>query len=295
MTRFLIRKRPGNPQVPSSLESDDYREFLNENLDCVATICEKAASGIRGYGGYHGITGEGGARYVVQQQVVIDADELFIQAVDHLREDDYRRLREFKGRSSLPTYLTTVISRLVVDIVRQRTGRNRARERAERYGTLGSHVYELMVGRGHTADEAVDILQTTFSIQATPDQLREIHEGLLGRRSRCHSDGDLEMAWGEEGELVVVHNQTPEDMCSSNVQRLRCREILEGLIDGFCGEERLILRLRFPIDDVEPCDVGEIAVLTGLSPKQVDRKIRYILKKCREELLRKGVSFDDLV
>ena len=62
------------------------------------------------------------------------------------------------------------------------------------------------------------------------------------------------------------------------------------------GEERFILRLRFPAtDDVEPLPVREIAALLGQTDKAVDNRLRRILLRCRETLLRQGLFLDDLI
>lgn len=295
MFRFLTNKSSCDLSSLRCLDPDGCREFLNEQLDFIARICEKAASKAPGSSG-SSLFGDGGTSYLVLQQDGIDADELFIQVVDHLREDNYRRLREFEGRSAIATYLTTIVSRLVVDVIRKRTGRSRAKERAERQGELGGRIYDLMVGRGHTADEAAHILQTTFAMQVAPDQVREIHASFFGRDVRYQSPVSSETAWGEEGELVVICNKTPEDELSFQTAQKSRQEVLSALIDGLKGEERLLLRLRFPLDDdAEPRDLAEISHMVGLSPQQADRKIRRILQRFREELLRKGIRFDDLV
>jgi RNA polymerase sigma factor (sigma-70 family) len=53
------------------------------------------------------------------------AMDAYAYVLERLREDDYRRLRSFDptGRASFSTWLTVVVRRLCVDLVRQRYGR----------------------------------------------------------------------------------------------------------------------------------------------------------------------------
>lgn len=292
----LFKNKSLNPhaQVCAS-DGDACQRILNEQLGYITKVCNNAMSNQMSNCRLS-ITGDGGASYNIQQNAILDADELFVHVVDHLKEDDYRRLREFKGRSSIPTYLTTIIGRLVVDIVRQRTGRNRAKERAELHGELGRHVYSLMIKNNHTAVETAEILFTNFSIQSSVDDLRSLHSDLLGRDTRHQSCSDTETTWGENGEFVVIQRNNPEMELMGHTQNVRRRDVLAGLIEGLSGEERLLMRLRFPLDDnIIPLDIEQIAVMTGLTTQKADRKLRRILQSCREELLGKGLSLEDLL
>jgi len=296
MVDFFRLKKTKSPLLVCEYDGDACHRLLNEQLGYIAKVCEKVVCDE--YSGEYksSLFGDGGTSYRIERQASLDADELFVHVVDHLRDDDYRRLREFQGRSSITTYLTAIIGRLVVDIVRQRTGRNRAKERAESHGELGHHVYDLMQMGGHTADESTDILLTNFSIQTSADELRAIHSSLLGRDTRHQSCANTETAWGEGGEFVVIQRNNPEMELMSHMQDTRRGDVLAVLIEELKGEERLLLRLRFPLDnETPPLDMEQIAAMTGLSLQQADRKLRYILKSCREKLLSKGLCLDDLL
>lgn len=296
MFRIFSGKTSKKPFLVSNNDGDSCRRLLNEQLEYIARVCKQSVSDAYQGESKFAITGDGGTSYSIHQHASLDADELFVHVVDHLKEDNYRRIREFQGRSSIITYITAIIGRLVVDIIRQRTGRNRAKERAVCHGELGCHVYDLMVKLGHTAAEAVEILLINFNIQSSSDELMELHKNILGRDVRHKSCGDTETVWGTEGELVVVQRQTPEMELLGNVQSVRRREVLAALIEGLKGDERMLLRLRFPLDDeTPPLDLEQIAAITGQTPQQADRKLRRILQSCREQLLKKGLSLDNLL
>ncbi|MFZ4860056.1 MAG: hypothetical protein ACOYL3_27145 [Desulfuromonadaceae bacterium] len=269
---------------------------MSEQLSYIVKTCDIAVSGTYSAGNKLSVAGDGGASYYIHRHATLDAEELFVHVVDHLKEDSYRRIREFQGRSSITTYITAIIGRLVVDLVRQRTGRNRAKERSESQGELGRHVYDLMVKRGHSADEAADILLTNFSIQASAGELMELHRSMMGRDVRHQSCAETETAWGADGEFVVVQRQNPEMELVGHTQNVRRRNLLASLIEDLKGEDRLLVRLRFPLDDeTPPLDMEQIAVMTGQTSQQADRKLRRILMSCREELLKKGHRLDDLL
>jgi RNA polymerase sigma factor (sigma-70 family) len=296
MFRFLTGKSKKNPSLDCEPDGDRCRQILKEQLGYIAKTCDIAASGTYSVGNKPSVAGDGGTSYHIHRHATLDADELFVHVVDHLEADDYRCIRKFKGQSSITTYITAIISRLVVDIVRQRTGRNRAKERAECHGELGRHVYDLMVMNGHTADETSDILLSNFNIHCSADELMEIHSNLLGRNVRHQSCCDTETAWGADGELVVIQRQNPEMELMSHAQNDRRRYVLAGMIKGLNGEERLLLRLRYPLDDeTAPLDMEQIAKITGQTPRQADSKLRRILQSCREGLLKKGLRLDDLL
>ena len=299
MLKLFTRKNSPEPAPPpDNADSSYYANLLTEQIDYIAKVCERAAT--NGYTPSQGqgrmIAGEGGYSYIVESSGTLDPDDLFVQVVDHLKEDDFRCLRNFQGRSSLTTYLTSIISRFVVDVVRGRCGRSRAKERAVKLGALGERVYDLMVLRGHSAGEASEIMLTNFGERVPAERLREIRDSLLGRETRHQSVGDGSTAWGETGELVVIQSSTPEAELSARVQQVRRADVLAALLEDLKGEDRLLLRLRFPLDEeAEPLDLSTIAAMAGLSERQADRKLRRILLDCRETLLSKGFSLNDLL
>lgn len=287
-------------EIPTTPPTGGYdvvtcKRLLSEQLDYITRVCEKAA-GQADAVYTQALAGEGGHGYLVERAGRLDKDELFVQVLDHLQEDDYRRLREFKGNSSISTYLTAIISRLVVDIVRSRTGRNRAKERAERFGETGRRLYELVIQRGHSIAEVVDILQTNHGIAATEGQLQAMLDEMQGRKPRHQSDAESETAWSDSGELVSIQRSTPEQKVSEKEQGRRRREILKQVLDSMSGEEKLIIRLRFPLDEeADQLEPAAIAKMLGTTHQEVERRTRRILTSCRELLLKQGISLDALM
>ncbi|QOX79865.1 sigma-70 family RNA polymerase sigma factor [Trichlorobacter lovleyi] len=287
-------------EIPTTPPTGGYdvatcKLLLAEQLDYITKVCEKAAGQTEST--YNQcIAGEGGHRYLMERPGRVDKDELFVLVLDHLQQDDYRRLREFKGNSSITTYLTAIISRLVVDIIRSRTGRNRAKERAERFGETGRRLYELVIQQGHCVADVVAILQTSHNISSTQEQLQAMLDEMQGRSTRHQTDTDHETAWSDSGVLVSIQRSTPEQKVVDQQLERKRKELLKQVLDGMNAEDKLLIRLRFPLDeDTDPLDNSTVAKMLGLNQQEVERRTRRILTTCRELLLKQGISLNVLL
>ncbi len=267
----------------------DYARMIVEQLPFMERLCRRAS--------------ESPACSRSEAEIDNEADLLLTELLDHLKADDYRVLRDFRGGSKLTTYLTSVISNLVVDSVRKRRGRSRARERAAELGPVAERLHELVYGRGYTLADAHGHLVLSHGISESADELNSLLERIRGRD---HAIPDGARDWpcrGFEAEVdgeieVIVPDPArgaEETMIDRQRDRLRDR-IMSTMLDALSGEERYMLRLRFPATDGEPPrSVREIAALLGQTEKAVDNRLRRLLMRCREMLLQKGISLDDLI
>ena len=117
-----------------------------------------------------------------------------------LIEDDYRRIRQFRGESRLETYLNVVVQRLFLDFRAERWGKWRPSARARAMGKPAVLVERLLYRDGLFRNE---ILQTLgqHGMYLEPDALEELVRD-LPYRPRRHALG------GES--LAVVAAMTPE-------------------------------------------------------------------------------------
>src|SRR5580765_7001368 len=88
-----------------------------------------------------------------------DAEEFGAWAREKIIDCDYAVIRKFGGRSSLSTYLTTVLVNLFRDFRNARWGRWRPSAEAKRRGPIGIRLEELIYRDGHPLRESVQILQ----------------------------------------------------------------------------------------------------------------------------------------
>jgi RNA polymerase sigma factor (sigma-70 family) len=234
-----------------------------------------------------------------------EADETLNEVLEHLKADDFRVLRKFQGKAKLTTYLTTIISNLAINRVRKRNGRSRAKERAMNMGDVAERLYEAVYGRGYSLGEAHGFLNFTWGIAASYAELGVMLDRMRGRDDVHHQSGTgecwppmgKEVVTGEGIEIVIPDPSRSADEVLADDQRERfSRRVLDGVLEELSGEERVILTLRFPIDDCEsPKANREIAEMLDLTEKAVDNRVRRILNRCRQMILSQGLSLGDLI
>lgn len=234
-------------------------------------------------------------------------DELLNEVLDRLRADDFKALRSFQGKAKLTTYLTTIVANLIIDLVRQKKGRSRALDRARELGSLAERLYDLVYTRGHTLDQARNHLEIAFGIREPLETLQNLMDRIRGRgdRSQLMLAEDPESVWLVPGRQVAVEDalevvvadprRNAEAALMEHQTESLAQQAVCGLVQGLSGEEQLLLRMRFPTDDSEPKSFKEIGKLLGATESSVDAKIRRILLRFKESLLRQGLTLRDLV
>jgi len=277
-----------NPQPPME-ERPDYARLIVDHLPFIEKQCRKTIdSPVNSYS---------------EADIDNETDHLLTEVLDHLKFDDYKVLRDFRGSAKLTTYLTTVIANMVVDLVRKRKGRSRVRERAKCLGPLAEQLHDLVYGHGFTLANAHGHLVLSHGIRESEDDLRILLDRIGGRNIAANA---MAADWPYQGREVLVDGEVelivPDPAKSAeglmiDKQRERQREqAMAFMLDGLSGEECLMLRLRYPAkEDEAPRSVREIAILLGQTEKAVDNRLRRVLMRCREALLSRGLSLDDLI
>src|SRR5262245_15391764 len=90
-----------------------------------------------------------------------DAEDLASDVRVRLIDDDYAALRRFDGRSSLRTYLVTIVHRLLLDDRRRRWGRWRPSAEALHGGPAAVRIEELLYRDGLGLEEAIETVRST--------------------------------------------------------------------------------------------------------------------------------------
>lgn len=276
------------------LSPEACRDLLNAHLEDIDRLCKEALFTPQD-GNTSILNREEG--YLIIRPGQFQNDELYIDVMEHLQKDDYRCIRKFKGNSSFKGYLRSVIKNRLTDLVRVKSGRCRAKERAASHGEVGLLVYEHMFVGRQTADEMVEILSASYGVSFCPNEVRRIYDSLGGRNEKHKIDGNIRTGVGDSGEIVPVEGRTPEKETIANDQQKRLRQLYSEILSELNGEECLLIRMRFlpPDPESEPLPTEKIALMMGLTKQQVDRKLRRILNRCREKFLKQGLSFNDFV
>ena len=285
ITGFLANKT----SLPSLKEKADYARLIVDHLPYIEKQCRRAADS----------PGRGRSEVDIDNE----SDLLLTEVLGHLKADGYKVLRNFRGSAKLTTYLTTVISNLVIDSIRARKGRSRASERAKNLGSVAEILYKLVYELGYTLSDAHGHLVLSHVITESEDDLRFMLDRIRGRDGVTHAGTASWPCLGREvtvdGEIEVIVPDPAKgaDELLIDNQRNRNREqAVAAMLEGLSGEERFMLRLRFPaIENETTKSIREIAALTGQTEKSVDSRLRRILLRCRETLLSRGFSLDDLI
>jgi RNA polymerase sigma factor for flagellar operon FliA len=195
-------------------------------------------------------------------------------------EDDYAVFRKFQGRSSLKTYLTTVISNMLKDYLNRLLGKWRPSAEAERMGRTAILLEQLLVRDGHTFDEAVQILQVNRKVEMSWQELARIAERLPARAHRRMEGEERLLELSDPNERADAR-ALAEERAAAEVKAL---EALEEARKMLTEEDRLILKMQG--DDFS---VANISRILRLDQKQLYRRIQRIHKELREELARRGI------
>jgi RNA polymerase sigma factor (sigma-70 family) len=273
----------------SQEDTPDYARLIVDHLPNIERQCRRAA--------------EPPGHYRSDADVDNEADHLLTEVLDHLKADDFKVLREFRGNAKLTTYLTTVISNLVVDIIRTRKGRSRAADRARELGPVAEQLHKMVYGLGYSLPDAHGHLVLSHGIGESEDELREMLQHIRGKDGITNSGTS---GWPYQGREALVDDEVEviipdpakgaDEQLIDNMREQKRDQIIGALMEGLSGEERFILRLRFPATENEAVkSIHEIAALTGQTEKAVDNRLRRILMRCRETLLGRGLSLDDLI
>ena len=201
-----------------------------------------------------------------------DAEDFTSQVKLKLLENDGARLTRFRGRSSLRTFLTTVIANLFRDYRNHKWGKWRPSAAAQRRGELAVQLESLLYRDGYTLDEAVAILNTNFQVTLPAADLRQLAEGLPARnRRRFESDEQLDQMPVDGG---VEDGLAARDQA---VVFAKSRAVLGEALSALPAEDRLVLKMRF--------ENGFTVAHIARRLKVRQRRLYSRIESCRKQLL----------
>ena len=209
----------------------------------------------------------------------------------HLKliEDDYAVFRKFQGRSSLETYLTTVVSNLMKDYLNHLWGKWRPSAEAQRLGPTAILLELLLVREGLSFDEAVRVMQINHKVEKSWQELADLAAKLPIRTTRIEE--------GEDGlDDLPAPGEQADDRITGEERQARMRKALEILKEArqaLPAEDRLILRMMMD-DRLTIAQVARTLHLDRMQEKQLYRRIQKIYKELRETLERHGIKKEDI-
>jgi len=221
---------------------------------------------------------------VCRRAGVFDADqEDFASQVKlWLIEDDYAVMRKYEGRSSLESYLTVVIQRMLADARTSARGRFRASTEAQRLGSWAVLLEKLVIRDGRSIEEALPHLRAVDP-SSTPEQIAETLRRLPERTIRPR---DIEL----DGVDEVVAGGEPADAraVAADVRRLaqRAEQTMRQELAMLPPADRALIRFHFG----EEMTVAEIARVMQLPQRPLYRRLESLLQQLRAALASAGID-----
>jgi len=213
-----------------------------------------------------------------------DADEFRSHVSEKLIENDYAILRKFEGRSSLSTYLTTVIQRLFFHYRVQMWGKWRPSAEAKRLGDAAILLERMLTRDGYTLDAAVFELTAGEEPICSRQRLEAIYLRLPQRQPRPVLVSDAMSA-------AVAAPSAADDDVMQRERECRAREVaaaIDGAIESFDAEDRLLLQMRF----WHSLKVPEIAVALHADAKKLYKRIDRLVGRMRSAVAESGIARD---
>ncbi len=223
-------------------------------------------------------------RFVGRQYRLTPEEQEEFQSIVRLKliDRDYEVLRRFEGRSSLGTYLTTVIQRIFLDHRIQRWGKWRPSAVARRQGDLAIRLERLLARDGLSFEEACEQLAVEQGGAVDHNTLDELR-GQLSPRVPRRFVGEEALA-----ELPVPGEWVDEPLHARERHALAKR--LEGALSKLLARrparDRLILQLRFK----HGLSVADVGRALRLDPKPLYRRIEQLMHHLRRGLEAEGFS-----
>ena len=217
-----------------------------------------------------------------------EADECFVFVLDGLKADDCRRLRSFKGRASLKTFLYTLVNSLAADFSRRKYGRRRLPETVKRLGDLAQAVYRLVCWKRYSWSEAYEIacLEGLFrgGYGLFLKETEPVKEAPC-RRNPYFVSTDKEDAWvpepagSEPNPLESLLAKMEEE------EKFKAAKIIKEISSTLSEEDRLLLALVY--------GSGRSAAMAGrsvgLKPGTARKRLKRILTLFKAGLLAQGI------
>ena len=210
-----------------------------------------------------------------------DAEDFVANARLALMENDYAILRGFQGRSSLATYLTIILQRLLADERERAHGRWHASAAAERLGQTGVLLETLLQREGRPLEAALPLVQAidpTVTLQRA-QAMADTFPHRTGRPRPVAVDDVAEVPSVERADDLARAGET---------RRLseRASDVVRVAFAAMSSEDRVLLRLRFG----QGMSIADVSRMMRLPQRPLYRRLESLLRKLRDALAAGGID-----
>lgn len=225
-------------------------------------------------------------------------NDCFLYVFEKLNEDDSRRIKAYKGQSSLRTFLYSVTSKLIIDFRRNRFGYKVLPKYYWEFDEINRYIFKLFFYQNLTVDWAENAVKSEFRLSQEEAQKRvdivekRIRDSRIGGKSRI----DIQEIHVEEVDSLTSEDKTkgPEEIVIATEtvrQKEHFLKILKEEVQKLDDEDSLILQLYFE----QGLTAKQISnAIPGIKDKKVYKRIEQTLKKLRKNLQEKGIRGEDI-
>jgi RNA polymerase sigma factor (sigma-70 family) len=216
-----------------------------------------------------------------------EAEEFDAVVKIKLIEDDYARLRSWRGGCKLSTYLSTVVRHLFQDYLIARRGKWRPSEEAKRLGPVAEKL-EALLYRPPTVtfDQAREILITNLKLPTNRAALEEMVQRLPPKTvRRFEGEGQLEPL--ASGEATPEERLRAKEGCSlvPKIQAALAKALTE-----LSPEDRLLITMHY----LDGFSVATISRRTCQEQKPLYGQLKRALHQVRQSLEREGIRWAEV-
>jgi RNA polymerase sigma factor (sigma-70 family) len=200
-----------------------------------------------------------------------------------LIEEDYAILAKYQGRSSIRTYLTTVINRLLLDYQNHIWTKWRHSAEAERLGRVAMELERLLVRDGLSFDEACKDLRGR-GVEMSVLELADIRAKLPPRSLRRFVTDD-------KLQDKPAREPRPDEQLEDKEREVTKRRVYAALfraLETLSKEDQILVRLWTEFK------VSEIARLRGVDQKPLYRRLARAFAELKKALAHQGVRRKDI-
>lgn len=218
-----------------------------------------------------------------------DQNESYVFILDSLKADNFRRLRAFKGKSKLTTYLYSLINSLIIDFRRKRYGRRRIPAVVTRLGAWAEAVYRLVCWQKFSFDDAYDFLQVEGLFEEPYEQY--IEQVAPIRKAPCRENPafqPLDEASTSLPENLDESTSNPLEILIGKLdhqRRIEALKIIQTTTATLSEEDQVLVRLVYGSEQ----SLKAAAKIIGVSASSARRRLKGVLNQYRERLLAEGI------
>jgi len=200
-----------------------------------------------------------------------------------LMENDYAILRTYEGRSSLSTFLTVVVQRLLSHERRRLWGRWHSSAEAERLGDAAVLLEELTVRDGRSIDETIPLV---LAVDPTLDRAA-VHRLAAHLPPRTMRPRLVALPEDAEEHLVAADRaDTGADDADARRISQRAARVVRETLAALPLQDRMLIRFRFGAE----LSIADAARLLGVPQRPLYRRIEALLHRLRDALESAGLN-----